>query len=143
MGGSGGGGSAGRTDFPVHVKAMHTIWGLGTTAYDGIATDLALVYSGAPSLFDVTRTAVGGSPFSGGVAYASATRIGNMETEVGAFATIVDALDDTTDWAALFAQAITTVEAGLNAPTLNAATDIASAWIDPSEVQLLILLLRG
>jgi hypothetical protein len=116
----GGGGQAGAVEIPGVIKEVFDVM---------VNNDRASI---SQTMEDSMNTAFSGNPFTGVTAYDPSTRIGNWETEVGNFNTLIGALSETTDWAALFAQAVTTVEANLNTPTLNAVTDIASAWIDPT-----------
>ena len=121
--GAGGGGSTGQVSYPVYVEAIHADWlaNCGVLA-EGSGRDFM-----NNSVTDRLAAAIGNSPFSGETAYDGATRIATMETEINAFETIVDALSETTDWAAILAQAVTTIDANWTAPTPAASGEIAAA----------------
>lgn len=87
MASAGGGSSAGRIDFPTHMKTVHQDW-LDQTGTDTIEA----------SIVDKMNTALGGSPYGSMTAYDPATPLSTMDTAVGAFNTRVDALDPDGDW---------------------------------------------
>jgi len=87
MASAGGGSSAGRIDFPTHMKTIHQDW-LNQTGTDTIED----------SMVDIMNDNLGGSPYAAMTAYDPATPLGNMDTAVGAFNTRVDAVDPDGDW---------------------------------------------
>lgn len=121
MGGSGGG-AAGQIGYPTYVESVHADWlaNCGVLG-EGSGRDNLSSYS----ITDRIDAALGNSPFSGETAYDGATRITTVETEVNAFETIVDALSETTGWAGVLAQAVTTLDANWTAPTPAAEAEIA------------------
>ena len=126
MGGSGGG-QSGAVSYPGYIMAIQSNWLVGSQYYEDLGN-----IQGLPTMNDTMDDALGNSPFLGATAYDGATRISNMETEVGAFQTIVDALDPQTDWDSILTKAVTSIEEHWNAYTVNAPADIGGAWIDPS-----------
>jgi len=123
MGGSGGG-AAGQIGYPTYIESVHADW-LANCGSDG--TGSGRDFLSAYSITDRINAALGNSPFAGETAYDGATRISAIETEVNVFETLVDALSETTGWAALLAQAVTTLDANWTAPTPAASAEIAAA----------------
>jgi len=93
-GGSGGGGGSGRVDYPEYMKTVHNDW-LDNTGTDTIES----------SVVDVMNAALGASPFTSASAYDPATPLADAWTAVCAFNTLVDALDNETDWLSAIAAA--------------------------------------
>ena len=87
MASAGGGSSAGRIDFPDHMKTIHQDW-LDQTGTDSIES----------SMVDAMNAALGGSPYTSMTAYDPDTPLGAMDTAVAAYNTRVDALDPDGDW---------------------------------------------
>ena len=119
----GGGSSSGMVSYPIYVESVHADWLANCTAL-GTGSGRDYMHN---SVTDRLSAAIGNSPFSGETAYDGATRIANIETEINVFETIVDALSETTDWAAAFAQAVTTIDANWTAPTPAASAEITAA----------------
>jgi len=82
-------GNAGRVDFPSHMKTIHQDW-LNNTGNDTMAADESMV--------DLMTAAIGNSPYSGMTAYDPATPLAAMDTAIGGLETLVDALDEESDW---------------------------------------------
>ena len=93
MGGSsgGGGGGSGVVDYPDYMKTQHEDW------LDDLDT--------------VITAAVGNSPWTGVVAFDPTADITAYETVIAGFAAILAGITDTTDWAALYTQAETSIDA--------------------------------
>jgi hypothetical protein len=117
MADAGGGSSAGRIDFPDHMKTVHQDW-LNQTGSDTIEA----------SIVDKMNTALGGSPYSSMTAYDPTTPLGAMDTAVGAFNTRVDALSPSSDW---------------NTAVDNAKTKLDAAVFDDTYVTADIAALRA
>lgn len=83
--------TAGRVDFPTHMKNVHQDW-LGTNG-SGVLVDTI-----EDSIVDKMNDALGASPYSGMTAHDPATELTAMDTAVAAFNTQVDALDWDGDW---------------------------------------------
>jgi hypothetical protein len=79
--------TAGRVDFPDHMKTIHQKW-LDDTAVD----------TNESSMVDAMNAALGASPYSAMTAYDPATSLASMDTVVSGFDTIVGNLAATTDW---------------------------------------------
>ena len=107
MGGSGGGGSSGEVGFPAYMETIHNDW-LDQTGVDNIND----------SITDVMNAMLGSSPWTALSAYDPDADITAYEAAITAFAAILAGITDTTDWAALFTQADTSIGAH---PTLAVA----------------------
>lgn len=117
-GGGGGGGGAGVVDYPDYMKDYHeNILG------DGVLTDDAT---------DIMEAAQGASPFAAAVAYDPDTPIADMETAVAGFNAMLAAIIETTDWAALFTQAETSIGAtdGISEAVITADVDAFADELD-------------
>lgn len=98
MGSSGGGGSSGAVSHSPYLESAHADW-LNATGTDFIAS----------SVTDVMNSAIGNSPWTGKLAYDPDADIADFEAAVAAFRLLLTGLSDTADWAALYAQADTTL----------------------------------
>ena len=98
MGGSGGG-SAGATSWPTYLQDIHNAW-LDSTGVDTLTN----------SMTDAMNAAYGSSPYSADVAYNPDAELSTAWSAVAAFNSVVDALNHTTDYAAAFTQAKTSVD---------------------------------
>ncbi len=116
MGGSGGGGS-GIVDYPSYMKDFQGDI-LNHTGVDTI-TD---------SMVDVMNAMLGNSPFTGETAYDPDSDVTAMETAVSDFAVILAGLDDTVDWAAIYAQATST--SGITETEIVADVDAFADQLD-------------
>lgn len=85
--GNGGGSSAGKIDFPDHMKAIHQDW-LTQTGSDTVES----------SMVDAMNACLDGSPYASMTAYDPATRLTSMDTAIASFNTRVDALNPDGDW---------------------------------------------
>ena len=83
--------TAGRVDFPAHMKTVHQDWLDNTGADTMPATE---------SMVDLMSAAIGDSPFSAMTAYDPTTPVAAMDTAVVALNTLVDALNNESDWEA-------------------------------------------
>ena len=108
-GSGGGGGGSGAVSYPAYMQTVHNDW-LDNTGVDTI-TD---------SVTDIMNAALGGSPWAAQAPYDPDADITAWEAVVAAFAAILAGITDTTSWAALFTQALTSVGA---APTLVIADE--------------------
>jgi len=124
MGGSGGG-AAGKVAYPTYIESIQADW----LANCGVLGEGSGRDTMSYSVTDGLTDAIGNSPFSGGTAFDPDTRITSWETEIGAFETLVEALAETTDWAALLTQAVTSV--GTNFVSTTPVGD-TSGWLDPT-----------
>lgn len=102
MASAGGGSSAGRIDFPTHMKTIHQDW-LNQTGTDTIEA----------SMVDKMNACMGSSPYTSMTAYDPTTPLGAMDTAVGAFNTRVDALDYDGDWEAAVSTAVAKADAAV------------------------------
>uniref|UniRef100_A0A6M3IE91 Uncharacterized protein n=1 Tax=viral metagenome TaxID=1070528 RepID=A0A6M3IE91_9ZZZZ len=98
MGSSGGGGSSGAVSHSAYLETIHKDW-LNATGVDTIEK----------SMTEVMDSALGSSPWIGLSAYNPAVPIAANAAVVAAFAVILAGLGDTTNWATLYAQAVTTL----------------------------------
>ena len=120
MGGSSGGGSSGKTDFPTHMKTWHTM------ALDDGNTDVL-----STSITEVMDTALGASPFAAAVAYDPDTDITAWESAVSGFSTILAGLDVGNDVMDLYTTVVTSMQSNLD-------TDVDS-FADQLDDQLLTI----
>ena len=97
MGGSGGGGGSGKIGYPEYIEVIHNNW---LTHVADTPTE---------SMADLMNAAFGNSPWSGLSAYDPDADITAYEAAITAFAAILAGITDTTNWAALFTQAATSV----------------------------------
>jgi len=122
MGGSGGGGASGAVSHSAYLETIHKDW-LNATGLDTIEK----------SVTEVMDSALGSSPWTGLTAYNPDTAISAYEAEMVLLKALLTGLVDTTDWAALYAQAETTIvgpgEAALIADA-DAFADILDADIN-------------
>ena len=121
-GGGGGGGNSGRISYPSYMETFH-----GQLLDDATADALD------DSIVDLVNAAVGNSPYSGITAYDPDLALNAMDTAVTDFDLVVDRMEHVDDWEVAATAVNTLVNSTLiTAPTLNAATDIASGFIDPT-----------
>lgn len=119
--GGGGGGNSGRVSYPSYMETFH-----GQLLDDATADALE------ESIVDLVNTAVGTSPYSGITAYDPDLALNAMDTAVTDFDLVVDRLEHVDDWEEAATAVDVLVDSTLIvAPTMNAAADIASAFIDP------------
>jgi len=92
MGGSSGGGSSGKVDYPTYMKEWHKdVLGSGALGGDDVT--------------GVMAAALGASPWAGAVAFDPDTDITAWEAAITGFDAILAGIDPTVDWATLFVQA--------------------------------------
>ncbi len=123
----GGGGSSGTVDYPPYMKTFH-----------GELLDDSGVDTVTTSLMTVINTAVAGnSPFFGEVAFDPDTDIAVWETAITGFDALVNAITETTDWAALFTQAEASIP-DITAGIITEATIVADgvAFADQLDDQI-------
>jgi hypothetical protein len=104
MGGSGGGGSSGKTDYPDYMKDWHSM-ALDDTGTDTLST----------SITEVMDTAIGSSPFATATAYDPDVPIAAWEAAISGFNTILAGIDEGTDVMALYTAAVTAMQNNLDA----------------------------
>lgn len=122
-----GGGAAGKVEYPTYVRQLQfQMMSLGGS--DAFGPNVSVSYS----MFDAINASYGNSPYTGVTASIPDTRISNWETGIDDYNTILDTISETTDWAAFFTQAVTTIDTNYTDPSVDAAADIDTAWIDPS-----------
>lgn len=119
--GSSGGGTSGAVSYPAYIEAIHGDW------LDGGGLDTL-----TSSVTDIMDAAIGASPWAGLTAYDPSADITAYEAAITAFAAILAGITDTTDWAALFTQAATSVGvvtgltvADMAVADMGAPTDVA------------------
>jgi hypothetical protein len=93
-----GGGTSGSVDWPAYMKTVHGDW-----------LDNAGGSTSTIDMVTVMNAAIGGSPYSGKAAFDPATDLANSTAAIATFAAILAGIVDTTDWAALYAQAVTSL----------------------------------
>ena len=118
MGSSGGGGSSGAVSHSPYLENIHTNW-LSKSGVDTIEK----------SITEVMDSALGSSPWIGLTAYNPATPLAANAAAIAAFAVILAGLSDTVNWAALYAQANTTL-AGVGEAEIVADVDAFSDILD-------------
>jgi hypothetical protein len=96
--------TAGRVDFPSHMKTIHQDW-LNNTGSDTMGSSQSMV--------DLMTASIGNSPYGSMTAYDPATPLAAMDTAITAFNTLVDALDEETDWEAKIDAAKTKIDAAV------------------------------
>lgn len=116
--GAGGGGASGAVSHSAYLEAVHTDW-LNKTGVDTIEK----------SITEVMDTALGGSPYTGQLAYDPDADIAVYEAELALFKALIGGLSDTVDWAALYAQADLTL-AGAAEAAIIADTVAFEAILD-------------
>ena len=114
--GSSGGGTSGAVSYPAYIETIHGNW------LDGGGLDTL-----TSSVTDIMDAAIGSSPWTGLTAYDPTADITAYEAAITAFAAILAGITDTTNWAALFTQAATSIGAvtGLTIADM-AVADMAS-----------------
>jgi len=103
-GGSSGGGASGKVDFPDYMKTWH-----------GQALDHAGVDTVASSVTDIINAALGNSPFAGVNAYDPDADITAYEAAIAGFDVLIAGIDEPVDWAALYTQAVASIDGVSNA----------------------------
>ena len=109
--GGGGGGNSGKVDYPAYMKTQHETW------LTALATD-------------ITTARTGNSPYYAAVAYDPTTPLAAMDTAVCAFNTVVDVLNNETDWDSAMTQAKTTIDALISDTYINADVDAFADKLD-------------
>lgn len=72
------------------------------------------------------------NPFTDITSLDPSSELAAIDTEIGLYNTLIGALAETTDWAALMAQAVTTIGTSFVTVTPDAPADIATSWLDPT-----------
>ena len=98
-GSSGGGGSSGAVSYPAYIQTIHSKW------LDASATDVLTV-----TMVDAMNAAHSNSPWTVYSAYDPDADIAAYEAALAAFAAILAGVDVEVDWAALYAQAETSID---------------------------------
>ncbi len=120
MGSSGGGGSSGAVSHSPYLETAHADW-LNSTGADLMVS----------SVTDVMNSAIGNSPWTAKLAYDPDADIASFEAATAAFRLLLTGLSDTVNWAALYAQADTTL-AGPAEIAITADVAAYAAIIDDS-----------
>lgn len=94
--------TAGRVDFPTHMKTVHQDW-LDQTGTDTVTS----------SMVDVMNAALGTNPHAATTAYEPTDRLNSMDTAVAAFNSRVDALDPEGSWEDAVDAAVTKADGGV------------------------------
>lgn len=126
MGGSGGGGSSGKVDYPDYMKTWHSQ-----------ALDDAGVDTFTTSMTEVMESALGSSPWALATPYDPDVDITAWEAALTAFNAVLAGIVPTTDWGSLFSQAVTSIAisdvagvAGITEPLIVADRDAFANSID-------------
>lgn len=109
--GGSGGGSSGKVDYPEYMKTQHETW---LTALNT----------------DITTARAGDSPYTTAAAYDPTVPLAAMDTAVCAFNTVVDALNNESDWNSAMTQAKTTIDALISDTYINADVDAFADKLD-------------
>lgn len=117
--------TAGKVDFPDHMKTAHSDWLDNTGADTMPATE---------SMVDLMSASIGASPYGSMTAYDPDTSLDNMDTAVSGYDTAITALDYEQDWE----DAVDAAVAKLDAAVFDDAyiTSEASAFGDDLDDQL-------
>ena len=99
----GGGGGAGAVDYPDYMEAVHKDWLEGDAASRLTAENVTAVMS----------TAIGGSPFTGEVAYDPETSLDSVDTAVTGFNTLIDTLSHEADWESAIDAVVAKIDAAV------------------------------
>ena len=97
----GGGGGTGVVEYPAYMETIHSDW-VDNTGAD-TSTD---------SVTDIMNAALGNSPWIGQTPYDPDADITAYEAAISGFDTILAGITETTEWADLFAQAVTSITIG-------------------------------
>jgi hypothetical protein len=98
--------TAGRVDFPDHMKTVHQDW-LNQTGSDTVTS----------SMVDLMNAAFATNPYTGKTSYDPSTKVTAMDNAVAALNTRVDALSPTTDVIAAFTSARSEVDTNILSTT--------------------------
>lgn len=120
--------TAGRVDFPAHMKTIHQEW-LDQTATDTIDS----------SMVDAMNAALGGSPYNAMTAHDPATELTAMDTAVAAFNTRVDAIDPDGDWEAAVDAAVAKIDGAVVDATYIATDAAAFGDILDDQIENIVL----
>jgi hypothetical protein len=97
-GGGGGGMGSGVVDYPAHMKTWHQ------DAMDDTGADVL-----ATSMNDAMNAAIGSSPWTAAVPYDPSADITAYEAAIAGFDALIAGITETTDWDALFTQAVASI----------------------------------
>jgi len=128
----GGGGASGKVGFPDYMETLHSAW-LDTAGADTLTL----------TMVDAMNAAQGNSPWTLLEAYDPDTDITEWEAAVANFRAVLTAMDDTADWAALYAQADTTIDTALEADIVQGISDFSDQLDDDIESKVLPRFRRG
>uniref|UniRef100_A0A6M3IL21 Uncharacterized protein n=1 Tax=viral metagenome TaxID=1070528 RepID=A0A6M3IL21_9ZZZZ len=95
----GGGGSSGVVGFPAYMETIHSDW-LDKTTVDSLTL----------SVTAAMEAAHGGSPWAAAVAYDPDADITAYEAAVAGFDAMLAGITETTEWAALYTQAVASID---------------------------------
>lgn len=123
--GSGGGGSSGAIDFPTYMKDWHED-ALGGGAFP---TDMR----------DVMNAAIGSSPFIGENTYDPDADITAYEAAIAGFGAIIAGINEPVDWAALYNQAVATID---GVSDVDITADVAAFAAEQDDQLLAVVLPR-
>lgn len=127
-GGSSGGGSSGKVDFPDYMKTWH-----------GQALDHGGLDTVLSSVTDVMNAAFGNSPFTGENAYDPDADITVYEAAIADFDVIIAGIDEPVDWAVLYDQAVTSID-GVSEAEITA--DVAAFAAEQDDQLITVVLPR-
>ena len=101
----GGGGSSGAVEYPDYIEEIQCGWLNGVVVHAGTSLTVS------NDITSIMDAALGNSPWTGLTAYNPDADIITYEAAIAAFAALLVGIVDTTNWAALYAQAVTSVGA--------------------------------
>ncbi len=128
----GGGSSSGKVGFPAYMETLHGKW------LDSTGTDTLTM-----SMVDAMETAHGSSPWASIVAFDPDNDIAAWESALTAYKAILTGISEESDWATLYAQADTTIDAILEADIAQSISDYADQLDDEIEMKVLPRFRRG
>ena len=98
-GGSGGGSSSGAVSYPAYVETVHSDW-INNSGADTLTS----------SVTDAMNSAYGNSPWTGAIPYDPDADITAYEAAISGFDAIIAGINEPVDWAALFTQAVSSID---------------------------------
>jgi hypothetical protein len=120
--GGGGGSSSGKSDFPAYMKTIHGDW-----LDRGGASTVAV----GESVNELIHAAIAASPYSGETAFDPDADITVFLDDVDDFLTVVNAIDEDTDWATYSSAVVSQVDTNIiDETSLAAAADAHGDILD-------------
>ena len=132
MSGGGGGSSAGAVSHTAYLETIHANW-LNGGGVDTLTDSVTVVM----------ESALGSSPWAAQTAYDPDVDLAANQTAITAFAAILAGLSDTVDWAAVYAQAVTTIDAVADADIVADVAAFSNQLDDEITTKVLPRFRRG